>query len=55
MSDTAVAILVLPFLIALTVLLECSRVGCTRIARKLREARSQEARSPGLQGQNLNW
>lgn len=36
MSDTAIAILILPVLIALTVVLECTRVGCTKLSRHLR-------------------
>ncbi len=51
MSDTTIAILILPVLIALTLVLECTRVGCTRLARKLREARSPRQ---GMQSQNLH-
>lgn len=42
MSDTTVAILILPVLIALTLALECTRVGCTRLSRRLRENRRDE-------------
>ena len=30
MSDTTIAIIILPFLVALTVALECTRIGCSR-------------------------
>ena len=48
MSETLIAVTILPFLIALTVVLECTRVGCSRVARTLREARSRSStqRSP---------
>ena len=52
MSDTAVAVLILPALIALTIALECTRVGCNKIARKLRATQS---RSPELEAQDLRW
>ena len=54
MSDTAIAILILPFLVVLTVLLECTRIGCTRMARKLRESRPESTHSSRLQAQKLN-
>ena len=41
MSDTVIAFLILPFLVALTVALECTRVGCSRVIRKLREPRAE--------------
>jgi hypothetical protein len=40
MSDTAIAFLILPFLVVLTVALECTRIGCSRVVRKLREPRT---------------
>ena len=43
MSDTTIAILILPFLIALTVALECTRVGCTKLARRVRGRRESVA------------
>ncbi len=43
MSDTLIAILILPFLIVLTVALECTRIGCTRLSRKVREKREGAA------------
>ena len=50
MSDTATAIIILPILVALTLLLECTRVGCTRLSRKLRESRVPRA---SMHSQNL--
>lgn len=45
MSDAAIATAILPFLIALTVALECTRLGCTRLSRYFRENRERtEAR-----------
>ncbi len=41
MSDTTIAIIILPFLVALTVALECTRIGCSRIIRRLREPRAE--------------
>ena len=41
MSDTTIAILILPVLVALTVALECSRMGCTKLSRHLRAARER--------------
>ncbi len=41
MSDTTIALVILPFLVVLTVALECTRIGCSRIMRKLREPRGQ--------------
>ncbi len=49
MSDATIAIVILPILIALTLALECTRVGCTLLSRKLREARVPR---PGMQSQN---
>ena len=43
MSDTTIALVILPFLIALTVALECTRIGCTKLARRLRESRGRAA------------
>jgi len=43
MSDTMVAILMLPVLILLVLLLECSRVGCTWLIKRHREARVKSA------------
>lgn len=50
MSDTTIAILILPFLALLVAVLECSRVGCTRVSRSLRTARAarDEAREQAL-------
>ena len=51
MSDTTAAILILPTLAALVLVLECSRLGCTRLHRQLqkaptlRERRSSETSS----------
>ena len=45
MSDTAIAIVVLPFLIVLTLALECTRIGCTWAARNYRTARAQSQNS----------
>lgn len=36
MSDTAVAVLMLPVLAVLVLVLECSRIGCTRLVNHLR-------------------
>ena len=36
MSDTTIALLILPFLVVLTICLECTRVGCTKLFRHLR-------------------
>jgi hypothetical protein len=36
MSDTAAAVLILPALAALVLVLECSRLGCTRASRWVR-------------------
>ena len=47
MSETTIAILILPVLIALTAVLECTRIGCTKLARHLRESRVQ-ARVPNI-------
>jgi hypothetical protein len=41
MSDTMIAVVILPFLIGLTVVLECTRVGCTRVLRHVREAKRE--------------
>ncbi len=35
MSDTAIAILILPLLAAVVLVTECSRIGCTRLKRHL--------------------
>ena len=45
MSDTALAILIVPFLITLTAALECGRIGCTKLARHLRETRLRRVRT----------
>jgi len=41
MSDATIAIVILPFLVALTVVLECTRVGCTRVAQLVSRARRE--------------
>lgn len=41
MSDVAIAFLILPFLVVLTIALECTRIGCSRLMRKVRVAREQ--------------
>jgi hypothetical protein len=42
MSDTTAAIIILPVLAALVIALECSRVGCTRFSRFLRDSRAEK-------------
>lgn len=44
MSETTAALLILPSLAALVLVLECSRVGCTRLSR--RWARPRPAGTP---------
>jgi len=44
MSETTAAILILPSLAALVIVLECSRIGCTRLARRLRGAEIRESK-----------
>lgn len=39
MSEAAAAVLILPTLGVLVLVLECSRVGCTRLSRRLRGAK----------------
>ncbi len=46
MSDTLAAIVILPFLAALVLVLECSRVGCTHLKRRVQRNR-QTALSSG--------
>lgn len=50
MSDTDVAILILPLMAAVVVVMECSRIGCTRLKRRLQKNRSSAVldRSAGL-------
>lgn len=38
MNDIAVAVLILPLLAVLVLVLECSRIGCTRLFRHIRSA-----------------
>ena len=40
MSDTAVAIVVLPIMAALVLVMECSRIGCTHLKRRLQKTRN---------------
>lgn len=47
MSDTMVAILMLPVLALLVVALECSRIGCVWLVRRCREAKSSGGVRPG--------
>ena len=48
MSDITIAILILPFLVLLTLILECTRVGCTRLSRHLRRSGAKpQARHAG--------
>lgn len=44
MSETTAAIFILPTLAALVLVLECSRVGCTRLTRRLKAAPAQQGR-----------
>ncbi len=46
MSDTLAAILILPTLAALVLVLECSRLGCTHLSRRLRKPRILDVRQP---------
>ena len=47
MSETAAALLILPFLAALVVVLECSRLGCKSVMRRWSVSRSAtELESP---------
>ncbi len=41
MSDLTIAIVVVPFLIVLTLALECTRIGCSWACRSYRTARVQ--------------
>ena len=40
MSDTAIAILILPLLAAVVLVTECSRIGCTRLKRHLQNGKT---------------
>ena len=42
MSDTAIALVVVPFLIVLTMVLECTRICCTWALRSYRTAKAQD-------------
>lgn len=47
MSDMTAAIAIVPFLVLLTLVLECSRIGCTWLRTRNRDLRSQrESESP---------
>ncbi len=39
MSDVTAAIIILPLMAALVLVLECSRIGCTRLKRRLQNSR----------------
>ncbi len=39
MSETAAAILILPFLVMLTLALECTRIGCRGVVRRRQSGR----------------
>ena len=43
MSDTLAALLILPTLAALVLVLECSRIGCTKVVRLIKMRRGEEA------------
>ena len=43
MSETTAGIFILPTLAVLVLVLECSRVGCTRLCRWLREAEAAKS------------
>ena len=49
MSDITIAILILPLMTALVVALECSKVGCTRLKRRI-----QKGQSPVLLSQSTS-
>ena len=46
MSETMVALLILPVLIALVVTLECARTGCTWLHRRMRKSPSESVFTP---------
>lgn len=48
MSDTMAALLIVPFLIALVVVLECTRTGCTWLHRRYRAPRTEQASMPQM-------
>lgn len=50
MSDTTIAILILPVLIVLTAALECTRAGCAKALRHRRSTRERTHSSPARQG-----
>lgn len=37
MSDTTIAILIVPLLLGLTIVLECTRIGCTWLHRRAKQ------------------
>ncbi len=41
MSDTAVALVVVPLMVLVVVAVECSRIGCTRVSRYVRTTRNR--------------
>ncbi len=43
MSDTLAALAILPTLAALVLVLECSRIGCTKVLRLIKRRRDEEA------------
>ncbi len=47
MSDTAIAIVVVPFLIILTLALECTRIGCSWACRSFRTTRAEDRDGAG--------
>ena len=43
MSEAAAGVLILPVLTVLVLVLECSRVGCTRLARRVQNVKLARA------------
>ncbi len=54
MSDTAAAVLILPFLATLVLLLECSRLGCSRLLRHTQKAPTGRAGPPSDASQHAS-
>lgn len=50
MSDAAIAIAILPTMAALVFILECSRIACTRLKRRLQNAKTFAAQSRPTSG-----
>ena len=40
MSDITIAIVILPLMAALVLVLECSRIGCTHLKRRIQKTRT---------------